>query len=70
METQLLTFVTTLNPDTMDADLDAAVHTAEVVAAKERKYGILVTRTGYTSFTVEVSADVPFGLIYERADFQ
>lgn len=69
METQLFAFVSTLNRDTMDADLDAAVHAAEAVAAQDRTRGILVTRTGYTSFIVEVTADVPFGLIYEKQDF-
>lgn len=70
METQMLTFVTTLNKDTMDADLDAAVHAAELVAAKDRTCGILVTRTGYTSFTVETTPEVPFGLIYQKQDFR
>lgn len=69
MESQLLTFVTTHNRDTMDGDLDAAVHAAAEIAAKDGTHGILVTRLGYTSFSVEVTADVPFGLVHERADF-
>ena len=40
-----------------------------LVAAQDRTRGILVTRTGYTSFIVEMTADVPFGLIYEKQDF-
>lgn len=70
METQMLSFVTTLNRDTMDHDLDAAVHAAERLAAADGTRGILVTRLGYTSFSVEVTADVPFGHIYEKQDFQ
>lgn len=69
METQTLTIVTTLNRDTMDTDLDAAVHAAEQIAAADGTRGILVTRLGYTSFSVEVTADVPFGNIYEKQDF-
>lgn len=65
----MLTFVTTLNRDTMDADLDAAVHAAEQIAAARGTQGILVTRLGYTSFSVEVCSDVPFGHIYERQAF-
>lgn len=69
METHLRSIVTTLNSDTMDADLDAAVHAAEQFAAEDGIRGILVTRLGYTSFSVELTADVPFGQIHERQDF-
>jgi hypothetical protein len=35
---------------------------------KERRHGILVTQHGYTSYTVAVSRDVPYGQTHERRE--
>jgi hypothetical protein len=35
---------------------------------QERRHGILVTQHGYTSYTVAVSRDVPYGQTHERRD--
>jgi photosystem II stability/assembly factor-like uncharacterized protein len=48
------------------ADLDAAVELAQQHAMGEGKHGVLVTRHGPASFTVAVSADVPYGISQER----
>jgi hypothetical protein len=46
--------------------LDAAEKLAQERALREGLHGILVTRYEPTSFTVAVSADVPYGTTQER----
>jgi hypothetical protein len=46
--------------------LDAAEKLAQKAALREGIYGILVTRLGPTSFTVALSAEVPYGTTQER----
>lgn len=56
------------DPDTVEKDLNTAVGIAREHAMKERSHGILVTQHGYTSYTVAVSRDVPFGQTHERRE--
>jgi hypothetical protein len=46
--------------------LDAAEKLARAQAFKEGSHGILVTRHGPTSFTVDLSPEVPYGITRER----
>lgn len=50
---------------TLDQKLNAAVETAIQRALPERR-GVLVTRHDARRFTVTVTTEVPFGLIYEH----
>lgn len=50
---------------TLDKQLNAAVEMAIERALPERK-GVLVTRHDASHFTVTVTSQVPFGLIYEH----
>lgn len=50
---------------TLDQQLNAAVEMAIERALPERK-GVLVTRHDASHFTVTVTTEVPFGLIYEH----
>jgi hypothetical protein len=47
-----------------DIELDLAVEVAAEVASY-RRCGILITRHDFSTFTVAVTPDVPFGLIHE-----
>ena len=58
--------ITAHDPDTVENDLNTAVEIAREHAMKECRHGILVTQHGYTSYTVAVSRDVPYGQTYER----
>jgi hypothetical protein len=58
--------VTADKPQLIDQDLNAAVAIAQQQAIKGGRHGILVTRHGPASFTVAVSADVPYGITQER----
>lgn len=58
--------VTALDRETLENDLNTAEEIARRRALQEGRCGILVTRHGYTSFTVAVSRDVPYGLTQER----
>ncbi|SDP86045.1 hypothetical protein SAMN04487914_1791 [Arthrobacter sp. ok909] len=58
--------VTADAPRLIGERLDAAEHLARQQALKEGAHGILVTRHGPTTFTVALSADVPYGVTMER----
>ena len=60
--------ITAHDPDTIENDLNTAVEIARTRAMQERRHGILVTQHGYTSYTVAVSRDVPFGQTHERRE--
>ena len=60
--------VTAHDADTIESDLNAAVEIAREHAMKECRHGILVTQHGYTSYTVAVSRDVPYGQTHERRE--
>jgi hypothetical protein len=60
--------ITAHDPDTIENDLNTAVEIARTRAMQECRHGILVTQHGYTSYTVEVSRDVPFGQTHERRE--
>ncbi|KRE68670.1 hypothetical protein ASG92_02100 [Arthrobacter sp. Soil736] len=60
--------ITAHDPDTVENDLNAAVEIAREQAMKECRHGILVTQHGYTSYTVAVSRDVPYGQTHERRE--
>jgi hypothetical protein len=60
--------ITTHDPHTVENDLNTAVEIARTHAMQERRHGILVTQHGYTSYTVAVSRDVPYGQTHERRE--
>ena len=60
--------ITAHDPVTIENDLNTAVEMAREHAMQERRHGILVTQHGYTSYTVAVSRDVPYGQTHERRD--
>jgi hypothetical protein len=60
--------ITAHDPDTVENDLNTAVEIARGHAMKERRHGILVTQHGYSSYTVAVSRDVPYGQTHERRE--
>jgi hypothetical protein len=60
--------ITAHDPNTVENDLNAAVEIAREQAMKERRHGILVTQHGYTSYTVAVSRDVPYGQTREQRE--
>ncbi|MBT2596861.1 hypothetical protein [Arthrobacter sp. ISL-72] len=49
------------DPVTIENDLNGAVDIARRYAMQERRHGILVTQTGFSTYTVAVSREVPFG---------
>lgn len=60
--------VTAHDPDTVENDLNAAEEIAREHAMKDCRHGILVTQHGYTTYTVAVSRDVPYGQTLERRE--
>lgn len=50
----------------MEAELGRAVAAAAAKASVRRSYGILVTRHDFSTFSVALSASVPYGLIREK----
>jgi hypothetical protein len=61
-----LTFrVTGDNPQLLEDDLNAAVGLAEARAREGSRCGVLVTRHGVSSFSVTVTANVPYGMTEE-----
>lgn len=60
--------ITAHDPDTVENDLNAAVEIAREQAMRESRHGILVTQHAYTSYTVAVSRDVPYGQTHERRE--
>ncbi len=54
------------DPSALDEELSKAADMARQQAVHEGQNGVLVTRHGYTSFTVAISPDVPFGQTHER----
>jgi hypothetical protein len=57
--------VTGDGPQSIQEDLDSAVELARQQAMKDGWHGILVTRLGPASFTVTLSAEVPYGTTQE-----
>lgn len=62
---EIVTDFRTRDKQTLDKELNAAVETAIQRALPQRK-GVLVTRHDASRFTVTVTTEVPFGLIYEH----
>ncbi|MFJ5696042.1 hypothetical protein ACIP9X_19635 [Arthrobacter sp. NPDC093125] len=62
---ELVTDFRIRDKQTLDKQLNAAVETAIERALPQRK-GVLVTRHDARRFTVTVTTEVPFGLIYEH----
>jgi hypothetical protein len=58
--------VTATDRASMDLKLEAAVVAIKEQGILDGRRGILVTRHAPGTFTVELSDDVPFGLILER----
>ena len=59
-------FVEAGEPQLLEHNLNAAVDAALEHALKDGRHGILVTRHGHTTYTVAVSAEVPYGQTMER----
>ncbi|MEK0156615.1 hypothetical protein [Arthrobacter oryzae] len=49
------------DPATIEHDLNSAVDIALRHAMQEQHHGVLVTQTGFSTYTVAVSRDVPYG---------
>jgi hypothetical protein len=62
---ELVTDFRIRDKQTLEKQLNAAVETAIQRAHPQRK-GVLVTRHDASRFTVTVTTEVPFGLIYEH----
>ena len=60
--------ITAHDPATVENDLNTAVDMAREHAMQESRHGILVTQHDFTSYTVAVSRDVPYGQTHERRD--
>ena len=60
--------ITAHDPDTVENDLNTAVEMAREHAMQESRHGILVTQHSYTSYTVAVSRDVPYGQTHEQRE--
>ncbi|ELT43045.1 hypothetical protein [Arthrobacter nitrophenolicus] len=58
--------VTATNRASMESQLEEAVAAAQAKALREGRRGILVTQHDGSSFTVDLSHDVPFGLTREH----
>jgi hypothetical protein len=69
-ETGRVCHVTGDKPQQIEDDLNAAVELIRHEATREGMYGILVTRHAPASFTVAVSAQVPYGVIRESCRIQ
>jgi hypothetical protein len=61
--------VTVTDRASMERRLDEAVNVLRSLAIHEGRRGILVTRHGYGSFTVDLSDAVPVGLTHEHQDW-
>lgn len=61
----ILLEITASDPATIENDLNCAVDIALRHAMQERRHGVLVTQTGYTTYTVAVSREVPYGETHE-----
>lgn len=48
------------------ARLDTAVESAQAAAILDGKNGVLITRHDHSTFSVEISPEVPYGLTIER----
>ncbi|RAM36794.1 hypothetical protein [Arthrobacter globiformis] len=62
--------VTGDKPQSIQQELDSAVELARYQAMKDGGHGILVTRLGPGTFTVTVSADVPYGTTQESCQIR
>ena len=62
--------ITAHAPDTLENDLNAAEQIAREHAMQHGLHGVLVTQHGYTSFTVTLSPDVPYGLTRLRREWR
>lgn len=58
--------ITAHDPDTIEKELNAAVDIARAHAMLERRYGILVTQYDYSTYTVTISPNVPYGQTHEQ----
>ncbi|MDJ0356634.1 hypothetical protein [Paenarthrobacter sp. PH39-S1] len=54
------------NPVALQNELDRAVEQVRVTAAAGERCGILIARRSRSLFTVEASADVPYGTTLEQ----
>lgn len=62
--------VTGQDPDVIQDNLTAAVEAAREQAMLAGGYGIVVTQHASDSFTVALSADVPYGQTREQRQFR
>lgn len=64
----ILLEVTADDPASLEMDLNTAVEIARA-SAMHHRHGIQVTQQGFTSYTVAVSPEVPYGLTRERRNW-
>ena len=57
--------ITARDPETIEKDLNIAHDIVRQHAMKDRRHGILITQHGYTTYTVTVSSNVPYGQTHE-----
>lgn len=62
--------VVAADPEALQKGLDAAVLQLRETAANRSQRGILITRLSRSLFSVEVSADVPYGTTMEKDRWQ
>lgn len=62
--------VTGVKPQSIQEDLNSAVELARHHALHDGRQGILVTRLGPGSFTVALSAEVPYGVTQESCQIR
>lgn len=65
-ETTLVRYVNTEDPHRLQEELARAVQEVRENAVPGERRGILLTRHGRSLYTVEASADVPYGITLER----
>jgi hypothetical protein len=58
--------ITAYDPATIETELNRAVELAQAEAIWQGRRGILVTQLGFTSYTVGISSEVPYGQTHER----
>lgn len=66
VEPELLTTITISSRATMDRDLDTAVHAAVQRAIHDGRRGIRVTQIDHSSYTIELTHEVPYGHTDEK----
>lgn len=62
----LIAEIAATEASTLEDEINNAVDKARAKAEQEGRHGILLTRHGHSRFTIEISAEVPYGMTQER----